>query len=358
MTEPFRLLDIPPIDSSDDRQHGWKYEALHRLITADQMATHGRADEIPSVRKLIATRANQVYQKQHWVLAVQGPEVGWASVILPIAEDRDKAQLGVCVDPARRRQGIGSALLAWGEDLIAKSGRTLVFAEITYGAGDDHEPYMETSQAAKVPLMSESVSFPLKRGYEVTHAQRRSVLDVPMDPRLFAQLMADTARYRSGYRLHTWFCEIPRQWKDSFAQLKEDFCRDAPQGTIPLDHQTWNHERINQMVRETLDAGNVFLMTAVEHEATGELVGFTELRWPAEPDEAAEQWFTIVSGKHRGHRLGMWVKLANAAELVGRCPGIRRIHTDNAQENAHMLGINIAMGFRPDGGIALMAKRL
>ena len=53
---------------------------------------------------------------------------------------------------------------------------------------------------------------------------------------------------------------------------------------------------------------------------------------------------------HRGRRLGMLVKAANLRRLTGELPAVRRVDTWNAEENAWMLAINVALGFRPSGG--------
>ena len=364
MSQPYRFLDIPLIDSPDDDQHGWKYEAVHRLIAANRMNIRGNTDLAPSVQSLITDRASQLFFDNTWVLAVQGPddapeEVGWARVGLTLHEDLDKAHLAVCVHPLKRRQGIGSALLAWGEQLIADAGRTLIFGGAMYGPGEDHEPYLTTSEGSTVPTTASGVSFSMNRGYEVAQAQLQSVLAVPLRPSLASELMAQTLPHTTGYKLHTWYCEIPQEWKDSFANLKEAFSLDAPQGGLQFEQEHWDVDRVDQMVQEVLSQGDLFVMTAAEHIDTSEIVGFTELRWSAQPgEEAAEQWFTIVSSQHRGHRLGMWMKLVNLDAFMSRCPGVRRVYTDNAQENAHMLAINVAMGFQPGGGEALIVKNL
>jgi len=353
MIEPLHLLDIPA-----DAEHGWKYEAVHRLIVASRLDSQGNTDLVPSVRSLAADRANRLYCEQQWILAVQGSqEVGWAQVGLPIHEDREKASISVSVHPRMRRQGIGSALLDWGETLIAHANRTVMFSSVVYTPAEDHEPYLTTEEGSRVPVGAASVAFSRKKGYALAHAERRSVLNVPMDPSLTQHLMEQTLPHTEGYRLHTWYDTIPQEWKEPFARLKEAFSSDAPQGALQFEQEHWNTERVDQMVRDIHGQENFFVMTAAEHVATGELAGFTELRWPQTPGEqAAEQWFTIVSRAHRGHRLGMWMKLANLGELTSRCPEIRRVHTDNAQENSHMLAINIAMGFTPNGGNALMTK--
>ena len=62
----------------------------------------------------------------------------------------------------------------------------------------------------------------------------------------------------------------------------------------------------------------------------------------------AEQDDTLVAAGHRGHRLGMLVKIANLRRLA-ELPRVERVTTFNAAENEHMLAINVALGFRPAG---------
>jgi hypothetical protein len=52
-----------------------------------------------------------------------------------------------------------------------------------------------------------------------------------------------------------------------------------------------------------------------------------------------------VLSDHRGHRLGMLVKLANLAALEGSCPGHPSVITFNAEENRHMLSVDDDLGF-------------
>lgn len=48
---------------------------------------------------------------------------------------------------------------------------------------------------------------------------------------------------------------------------------------------------------------------------------------------------------HRGHRLGLAVKLANLDALADVAPSVRRIFTGNARVNAPMIAVNDLMGF-------------
>lgn len=364
MSDHLRFIDIGCIATLEDPD-GWKYRAVETIERADSIFTDGTDEETPTAQELMSNRRSQTDSAKQWILALSGPDdtvqssAGWANVQFPLDADLEKANIYVCVHPENRRHGIGSALLDWCEDRAREAGRTEVFMDAGYGSADDHEPYLSTAEGGQVPQDAPCVSFPQAKGYVVDHAARRSVLDLPMAPGLFDTLLSDALPYTAGYRLHTWENEIPQEWMDSFARLREAFSRDIPQGQTTWDEETWDVDRVQRMLDEIHDQGRTVLFTAAEHIATSQLVGFTEFRWPdSKPCVSVDQWLTIVSGGHRGHRLGMWMKLINLAALVERNPSVRNIHTDNAQENSPMLNINIAMGFHPCGGYVLTRKTL
>jgi GNAT superfamily N-acetyltransferase len=90
------------------------------------------------------------------------------------------------------------------------------------------------------------------------------------------------------------------------------------------------------------------ITTAARHRSSGEFVAFTSLAYPNAADgRAVGQGYTMVLPDHRGHNLGMRVKINNLRLLADRTHGARRIVTGNAGENDAMLSINRALGFRP-----------
>jgi GNAT superfamily N-acetyltransferase len=58
---------------------------------------------------------------------------------------------------------------------------------------------------------------------------------------------------------------------------------------------------------------------------------------------------TLVLREHRGHRLGMLLKVANLQYLEQVAPGHPGVLTWNAEENRAMLDVNEAVGFEPIG---------
>ena len=59
----------------------------------------------------------------------------------------------------------------------------------------------------------------------------------------------------------------------------------------------------------------------------------------------------------RGHRLGVAVKVANLRLLQRERPDIVRLTTYIAEVNAHMIGVNEAMGFVPSSGRVTSRRR-
>ena len=84
--------------------------------------------------------------------------------------------------------------------------------------------------------------------------------------------------------------------------------------------------------------------TTVALVRRGEVAAFTDLTTVHETTRVY-QWGTLVRRAHRGHRLGLAVKIANLRRSSASAD-VRRLVTWNAEVNDHMIGINHRMGFR------------
>ena len=67
---------------------------------------------------------------------------------------------------------------------------------------------------------------------------------------------------------------------------------------------------------------------------------------------------TIVAPEHRGHRLGLAIKLANHRQLRAHFPSCRVLVTGNADVNAPMNAVNEALGFVPAGSLSSWSVRV
>ena len=67
---------------------------------------------------------------------------------------------------------------------------------------------------------------------------------------------------------------------------------------------------------------------------------------------------TLVLREHRGHALGLALKVANLRALQREKPDVAAVRTWNADTNVHMIAINARLGFRPTGWSREWAKQL
>ena len=75
------------------------------------------------------------------------------------------------------------------------------------------------------------------------------------------------------------------------------------------------------------------------------MVSYTDLILPPVPSPDVRQWGTLVDHSHRGHRLGMAVKIRNLQQLAGVDSDRVRVLTCNTETNDYMVDINVALGF-------------
>jgi hypothetical protein len=88
------------------------------------------------------------------------------------------------------------------------------------------------------------------------------------------------------------------------------------------------------------------------------VVAYTDIAVTPHESERAYQWGTLVRPDHRGHRLGMAVKVANLRLLQETQPEVTTVITFNADVNAPMVSVNEEMGFRPVQWSGELQKRL
>jgi GNAT superfamily N-acetyltransferase len=321
-------------------------------------------------RQTVSGMLHQEYErKQRFVAVLDRPDggaptaddvVGFGFLAMALEENTHTADVYVGVHPDHRRRGIGAALAARVEEAAADAGRTtfFVWAASPREAAPDEEAVVPATGVGRIPADVAGVRFALRRGYTVEQVERMSRLDLPVDPDRLAAFEAE-ARAKAGddYRTHTWE-GIPEEWHDGYAQLMTRMTTDVPQGELDFGEEKWDAERVRVYLQNRADSGQRLLTTLVEHVPTGEIAAGTSFLLQDGKPAFVFQEETIALKAHRGHRLGMLVKAVNLRELAARYPQTERVHTFNAEENAHMLGINVALGFRPSGAEAALQKRV
>lgn len=123
---------------------------------------------------------------------------------------------------------------------------------------------------------------------------------------------------------------------------------DAPRDA-GREAEVWDEDRIRATDRSMALSGDRRHTVVARHDASGELVAMTAVHVAPEQPEFGFQGLTAVAREHRGHRLGLAVKVAMLDLIAQREPQVERIMTFNAADNTYMIAINDAIGFQVTG---------
>ena len=261
--------------------------------------------------------------------------------------DDDIASVIVQVLPEYRNRGLGSALYERVEESARTTGKT-VFQTNFLSMPDEPGPRISPAvEAGSVATEAPGSRFALKRGYVLQLILRYSRMALPVDPAKLAAYRREAEAASRDYRVVRWEGRTPERWLDAMALMRSRMETDAPHGDLDMGNQVWDAQRVRDLDDIDERSGRRMLVAAAEHTLTGELVAYTELGLPQVDDRPVEQRDTIVLAEHRGHRLGMLLKVDNVETLESSYPGRPSITTINAEGNTYMLAVNDAVGFVP-----------
>ena len=171
-------------------------------------------------------------------------------------------------------------------------------------------------------------------------------LAVPLEAGIMEEFRAEVERARDAvaYRVRTFEAPWPAEYLEDQCALFRCMSTDEPHGDEGHEEEVWDADRVHENDALRVARGARYLIAVAQHLATGRLVACTELLLGAESPGQAWQMLTVVRPAHRGHRLGLAVKLANPAAWPA-APEVRLIVTGNAAVNAPMIAVNEMMGF-------------
>ncbi|UOQ88843.1 GNAT family N-acetyltransferase [Agromyces endophyticus] len=254
------------------------------------------------------------------------------------------------VAPDRRRSGLGSALLERAEAVVHDLGRDVfgMFVDLPIAAAEQPGEGLRAPQGdASIPADLPGVRFAQHHGYTLRQLERQSGLTVAGRLDEFRDAAGRREAEASAYRLVGWVDRTPEDLVESYAAARARMALDVPAGGLTLDEEHWDAARVRAHEDRALEGGRMLLVQAAV-AADGSVAGYTELELPP-GKPVAYQSDTLVVAAHRGHGLGLRVKLANLVRLIEVAPERTDVYTWNADENEHMLAINVALGFEVRG---------
>jgi GNAT superfamily N-acetyltransferase len=309
--------------------------ALHRwhLVTVASRAADFvglPADPIEELRPVLSGfYGDEDYQL--YLGSLDGVPVAAVLARLPTHDNLDLANLELNIHPDHRQRGYGRWALETAFDTMRASGRTKALAEVP-GATRTANPAAGESLGVAV-------------GARRMTTEKRRMLDVErMSESQLAVLHADATAAAAGYSTIAWRDRTPERFLTDMAALRALMSTDPPQGELDLEPERWDADRYLTLERSYIERGRQHLFVAARDDSTGRLVGYSDLGVP-QGASVGYQWDTIVRSEHRGHRLGLLLKLANLRALKTQLPEVRYLNTWNDDDNRHMVAVNERLGF-------------
>ena len=321
-------MQVSTIDPSDRRSFDEWFHVLH-------VTDLERRPEGPGWLRTerLGRALDQDGPEEHRCLVArhQGQVVGIADLEMFRRENRHVARIDVRVLPEHRRRGVGRAIVEAAEGIGRESGRTEL-------GGTDETP-------TRAGYVDTAGPFARRLGFSVALRMVRRGLTLPLDPNHAEALRHHPKASPAGYSLLTFADRWPDELLADRCELGRRMSTDVPVGEQELEEEVWDEARVRAIEAGLATQRRAKVSTVARHDETGRLVGYTEVVVPLGAPESSWQHDTLVMREHRGHGLGLAMKVANLWDVMDRHPGVRTISTWNADENAPMITVNEEMGF-------------
>ncbi len=343
-------LKIVDVDPSDREEFGPFHEIYSAALRHGPVGEFSTVFQLDEVRESMSDPDERIF-RIGWTGWVDDRAVatGWMSG--STVDNTDLANVLVCCTPAERGHGYAADMLAYVEEQARARGRDRLVGEVVW-------PYAGGAEGGGSP----DLAWAERQGFELAlvDVQRRLPVPVPTD-RLDA-LAAEAAGHHEGYELRSFSGPVPDDLLDGWAALSASLMTEAPMGEIDREVETADPAAIRAEEALLERQGRVRLGTAALAPPDGagerELVAYTDIVLTEHESERGYQWGTLVRPDHRGHRLGLAVKVANVRLLQEAHPQITTVVTFNADVNAPMVAVNEQLGFRPVQWMGELQKKI
>lgn len=303
-------MDVIEVRDPEDGE----LDAWHALVSAAH--THDHPDEPPPEPAQTVGLLLGGVRRRLWAMPHGDGFGAVASLSLPGDAAVRAGEIEIHVHPGLRRRGVGTRLLGSAAGALRADRRATAIAQAL--AGTPAVPFLES------------------RGFGCVLSTRGLVLRTAEAE---ARARGYAALDPSGYRLIRWTGMVPDRLVAAFARAKRAMA-DHDEG-----ESAWTPDRVREAAEQVAKRGDELYTVAALHGTV--LVGFTEIVVPGDAPARAFQYDTAVVPEHRGRRLGLWMKAAMLRWLAEERAEIAEIETDNVGDNAYMLAVNEALGFRP-----------
>jgi GNAT superfamily N-acetyltransferase len=288
-------------------------------------------------------------RERHWFAAVEnGTAVGYTRMNFFTNENLDQCWFEIRVHPDHRGTEAEALLREQVERFCAEHGRTSIVTGVPiYWEGG---PARDAAAARTFEA----------NGYKLalTTVNRRS----PIDPlgAVEEQRRYEEALAKAGdaYEVRQWIGPVPDDLVDTMCRMETMIMSEIPLGELELEPEQMDAEKLRAKEAVNRAEGRTWATAVAVERATGEVRAWTEVAVDEGTERDGHQGITIVDPAHRGHRLGLLLKLVNLRQIREHFPALEYIWTDNADVNAPMIAINELMGYTTVDANAEYQKKL
>lgn len=251
--------------------------------------------------------------------------LGLLEVSLPMWDNTHLGFVELTVAPDVRRRGLGREIFDIGVERVRAAGRAVVMTECF-----DLEPGLSFAEAL---------------GLERAMAEAERHQDLRrLDRHHLDELAAQAEGASQDYEIVRMPAVIPEDMMSSVLEMLAAI-NDAPTDDLKLEDEVFTPERHRAFLAAQDAAGRRLYQLAARHRHTGALAGHTMTAVESELPHRGHQLDTSVLAAHRGHRLGLLLKISMLRWLAEEEPQLHCLDTWNAVSNDHMISVNEALGY-------------
>ncbi len=302
------------------------YEQAERVELADA-AVYSLEDTLT-----VLTRAPLGWFYRGYAAFESGRMVGEGLIVGTTADNLRTARLWAWVPPRERGRGVGRCVAEFllGQCRLLDRDILHSTAKYPFERRDDH-PYRRFAE---------------RHGFNLANTQVERRLALPLSDRLLTSLATQAQDKHCGYQLHTLVGPIPLELAQGYCDVNNRLALEAPGGGLHVEQSRRTPQILADQDDEIREQGRT-RVTTLALDAAGTVVALTCSIVTSASEPHVDQWSTIVRADHRGHRLGLAIKVAQIRAIQQQFPSKRFITTTNAETNAHMVAVNEALGFEP-----------
>jgi GNAT superfamily N-acetyltransferase len=267
--------------------------------------------------------------EEHFLYVAHGADspVGTLAIELPKRDNLQLFWLRIVVHPEHRRRGHGSAMMAEVLRMAQEAGRSILWVEAV-------------EEDAGARKFCERFGF----GYASHDARRRQVL-AEVDQDAVQRLWAEAKHAAADYHLERLLAPVPEQTLQEMIEVTAAI-NDAPMGDLTYEDEVFDLRRMRDIEAAREGRGDQSYRVIARHRETGEVGGHTNVVIGRHRRQLGFQADTAVARPHRGHRLGLLVKIDMMRWLAEAEPQLEAIETWNNADNGFMVRVNQALGYR------------